>query len=87
MILLDAKETTCVSTMNMDQFHAKFKIMDAKSEIQARNDIYYSKKYYFYLKYFADGDDCCLVEIRPKHIDIKPMISAFLIVKISPSTP
>ena len=44
----------------------KYFFLEMDKEVKLRQEIYNSKKYYFFIKYFADGGECYPMEIKPQ---------------------
>ena len=49
----------------MLDFIQKFKFMEVKPEAILKQEIHHTKKYWFFISYFAEGDECFPMEIRP----------------------
>ena len=44
--------------------------MEMTEEVKLRKELTQSKKYWFFIRYFADEGECFPMEIRPQNINI-----------------
>jgi hypothetical protein len=44
--------------------------MNMNDEVKLRKEIVQSKKYWFFIRYFAENGECFPMEIRPQNINI-----------------
>lgn len=72
MILLNWRKSQNILSINVRDFLRDYKILDMPEEVTLRQQIYHSRKFWFFISYFADEEtnECFPMEIKPTHINI-----------------
>ena len=64
-IILNWKKFQNIQKLNLRDFLDGYSILERKDEDVLRQQLYHTKKFYLFIKYFAEDGECLPYEIKP----------------------